>query len=259
MRKTNLGPFPVMLISFILIFFLFLIVVYSQDVLSLGSISVDSVGDRIRITSKITDEDGYPIPGVSITFINEHGILGTAITTEGGNFRFDFYRELWTRTITLKIELAGFATMSRTIDLPYPPPPPRKEPDKPEQPDRPPPAPPSDIKKAVLKNREGITFDDGKVIDNIEEKSYDICFMGGKFFVKEKRGWIATVGDQGNKSLLDINYPSNGYCDSIKLIKNHVYLYLSYTGDIMAEIKVESFERFKEVRITYHVRREEKP
>jgi len=213
---------------------------------------VDSVGDEIRITSKVTDGDGNPLPGVSITFINQNGILGTTITTASGNFRFDFHRTLWTETITLQVELAGFATMARTIDIPYPDLPERTDSDLSTQLQ----ISNSYIQEVVLKHKEGITFDDGKVIHNIDEKSYDICFMGGKFFVWRKKGFIATVGDQGNKSLLDINYPSNGYYDRIKIIKNHVYMYISYTGEIRAEIRVKSFERFKEVKITYHVRRD---
>jgi len=210
---------------------------------------VESVGDKIRIGAIAIADEGFPFPGVTVSFVDRKGISHSAITDADGRFQILLDRESWVPTIEVKLELMGFKTQTMSIDLPYPPPPTPK-------PEEPPPTPPCDIQEVVLKNGKGIAFSNGKIIHNIEEESYDIYFKNEKFYVKKKKGGIATLGDQGNISLCEINYPAYGYCDCIKIIENHVYLYESYTDNILSEIRVKSFEKSKEVKISYHVRME---
>ena len=63
------------------------------------------------IRGKVTDEDGTPLPGVSVTLTGSKIAMMSAISSEGGNFRFlslpvaDDY--------ILKLELSGFQTVTR--------------------------------------------------------------------------------------------------------------------------------------------------
>lgn len=64
------------------------------------------------IRGKVVDEDGTPLPGVSVTLAGSKIAMMSAISSEAGNFRFlslpvaDDY--------ILKLELAGFKTITRT-------------------------------------------------------------------------------------------------------------------------------------------------
>ncbi len=70
-----------------------------------------SAQDLGALNGKVTDEDGTPLPGVSVTLTGGRIALMSTVTSEGGNFRFlslpggDDY--------TLKLELSGFKTFTR--------------------------------------------------------------------------------------------------------------------------------------------------
>lgn len=249
MRKPTRIHFLVRLISFFSFLFLLLINGYSQSALRLDHISINSLHNLSRLTAKVTDKEGYPIPGVEVTLINAYGISRSILTDSNGSFQFDIDRGFWTPSITITLVLQGFATSTiSNIDIPYP---------GPEIPPPPPPEADCKIHRSVLTNKECITFIDGKVSHINQVESYDVCFKDEKFYVMKGKGGINTVGDQGKKSLCGINYPSSGYRDSFKIIKNHVYLYESYTNDILVEIRVKSFVKNTVVRINYHVRKDE--
>lgn len=106
-----------------------------------------------------------------------------------------------------------------------------------------------ETQEAVLKNGEGVILTTGEIV----QKDYsDIYFENDKFYSGKERGKIATVGDQGYMRLCDINYPEEGYSDSCKIVKRHVYMYNHI--DIRAEIRVISFRESEEVKFIYHVR-----
>lgn len=220
------------------------------ETLSLSSLSVKSFGNNIRIGAIITDNEGFPLPGVTVSVVDSKGYTQTGITDENGRFRILIARESLMPPIELKLELPGFRTQTMSIDLPYPPP----TPSEPEEPPPPPPQPACDVQEVILKNGQGIAFANGKIIPDIEVALYNIYFKSDKFYVKRKEGGIRTVGDQGNRILCDINYPVYGYCDYIKIIKKYVYLYESHDENIRAEIRVKSLKKSKEVNISYHVR-----
>lgn len=66
-----------------------------------------------KITGKVTDEEGYPLPGVTVTLRGPNMIgLQTVITSESGVFRF---HAVPGGTYSIKAEMPGFATQIREI------------------------------------------------------------------------------------------------------------------------------------------------
>ena len=63
------------------------------------------------IKGKVIDDEGIPLPGVSVTLTGVKIAPRSAITSEGGNFRF--MNLPVARDYTLRIELAGFSTVIR--------------------------------------------------------------------------------------------------------------------------------------------------
>ena len=106
---------------------------------------------------------------------------------------------------------------------------------------------PCEIQEALLNNGEGIIFSIGK---KVQKDGSDIYFENNKFYCR--KGEIATVGDQGYKSLCDINYPEKGYSGSCEIKEMHVYIF-NHT-DIRAEIRIILFRESEEVKFRYHVR-----
>jgi hypothetical protein len=64
------------------------------------------------IKGKVVDESGMPLPGVSVTLTGSKIPPMSQVTTEGGNFRFLSLPVA--RDYTLKLELSGFKTITRT-------------------------------------------------------------------------------------------------------------------------------------------------
>ena len=260
MKNINYKPFLTKLLLMALFFFILSVFEYPQqtyeetEILSVTSLSVKSSGANIKIGAIVTDSEGSPLPGVTVFFVDSKGIMHTRITDENGRFGILIPKESLTQQIEAKFELAGFKTQTMNIDLPYPPSTPPEPEEPPIAPPAPLPPPACDVQEVILKNGHGIAFANGKIIQDIETESYDIYFKSDKFYVKRKEGGIATVGNQGNKILCDINYPVYGYCDYIRIRKKWVYLYESHDENIRAEIRVKSFKKSEEVEISYHVR-----
>jgi len=63
------------------------------------------------IKGKVIDDEGIPLPGVSVTLTGVKIAPRSAITSEGGNFRF--MNLPVARDYTLRIELVGFSTVIR--------------------------------------------------------------------------------------------------------------------------------------------------
>jgi hypothetical protein len=111
-------------------------------------------------------------------------------------------------------------------------------------------------KEIILKNQEGIILSSGNRIQKNYINKSDIYFKDDRFITNEKLGKIISVGDKGAMSLCDINYPEFNveYKNSAKIVKDHVYMYVSLDGNIRAEIRIKSYQKSKQIKISYHVR-----
>jgi hypothetical protein len=77
-----------------------------------------SAQDFGAVRGKVVDQDGTPLPGVSVTLTGSKIAMMSAVTSEGGNFRF--LNLPVANDYVLKLELPGFKTVSRTeLDVSY--------------------------------------------------------------------------------------------------------------------------------------------
>ncbi len=225
--------------------------------LNVNITDINIKGNKAEIKGEVTDSEGKPIPGVTISFVDKSGIPYSLTTTETGHFRMSLRKEQApSGIIDLRLVLEGFAVSSYQLDLrsaeadPDLPWPPDEEADtegaveEEEQ---------CETREIVLKNAQGLAFSSGDVV---EKEAADIYFQDEHLYSRRGKGGISSVGEQGNKSLCDINYPLSGYCDCSLIVKNHVYIYESYHDDIHAEIRVKSFKPGEEVKIVYHLKKE---
>lgn len=211
----------------------------SQELI-LKNRSIKEINGKAEITGIVVDSEENPIKGATITFIDSTGGPHSTITNDNGSFRFFLNKELLMQKIELRLELQGYTSsiIKFDADLPVAPWPPIV--------DR------CETQEIILKSGDGIIFETAEIA---KKDDSDIFFEDDKFFCSKSKGRIAAAGDQGNKSLCDINYPLWGYCDSIIIKLNHVYLYESAGSSFRAEIRVKLFKKSIEVIVSYHVRK----
>ena len=244
MSIKNFKFSSIKIFSLIYFFCLFSLSNYSQyRTLQVRKLTLEQIGNNTRISAFVTDAAGNFLPGVAATFVDNKENPHTVVSDEKGRFYISLSRKLLVGRIELKLELEGFTTEIITYDLPYPP-------------DLPTETPPCETQEKRLQNGEGIVFSSGEIVQKDQSDKYDIYFQNDKLFCKREKGGIATVGDQGRRSLCDINYPVWGYCDCCEIVVRHVYMFESYYENIRAEIRVYFYRESEEVRISYHVRRD---
>jgi len=217
---------------------------YSQE-LCISSFFSEMKGANVIVNAMVNDEEGNPLPGVSVTFRDINGRQYAVPGDASGRFRINIDRSLLPRQIRLKVELQGFTTREFSYDLPIPPT---------EPPENCKPSIACPTKEKALKDGEGINFEKNEIVQKDQSYEYDIYFQGEFFYAKSGAGEIATVGNKGTQSLCDINYPEEGYIDHIKVVDNNVYLFVSRQRPLRAELRVLSLKEKEKVTICYHVR-----
>lgn len=219
--------------------------------LNIGEVTI--AGNIATISGIIKDDKGMPLTiGVAVSLKDSKGNSLPIFIDDSGNFQIHLDKEHFPmRRVELTVELNSFTKPKRIIvDLPWPPSQSKEDKttttsEKPQEQCK--------TSYVTLSNGQGLIFKSG---DIVEENEADIHFKENKLYTRRGKGGIASVGNQGNRSLCDVNYPPDGYCDCSLIGGNHVYIYESYHDDIHAEIRIKSFKPGEKVEIVYHVRKE---
>ncbi len=264
-QKESLGVFLFSALTFLIFIQIRPPVRASEEgqALRISSFSATLMGADVNVNALVSDGDGNPLPGVAISFRDINGRPYTTITDSSGRFKISIHRSLLPSQLQLRVEVQGFLTREYSYDLPVPEP--RQQPPRPE-PKMPPkvePKPDLSIQpqncpteENDLQQGQGIGFDSNTIVKIDQSVAYDVCFSGGCLKTRKGEGEIVTVGDKGAQSLCDINYPVDGYVDSIRAVENHVYLFVSKKSSMRVEIRVTSLNDSDKVAICYHQRRQ---